>query len=69
MIPLKDNVPTRHLPILTLALIAANLAIFVWAQRAPSERLPTNLGVTLPVSGFTAVTAEYGFVPCEVQNR
>jgi membrane associated rhomboid family serine protease len=69
MIPLKDNVPTRHLPILTLALIAANLAIFVWAQRTPAERLPTNLGVPLRVSGFTAVTAEYGFVPCEVGDR
>jgi membrane associated rhomboid family serine protease len=69
MIPLKDNVPTRHLPILTLALIVANLAIFVWAEHAPAERLPTTLGVPLRVSGFTAVTAEFGFVPCEVQNR
>jgi membrane associated rhomboid family serine protease len=69
MIPLKDNVPTRHLPILTLALIVANLAIFVWAQHAPAERLPTTLGVPLRVSGFTAVTAEFGFVPCEVQDR
>jgi membrane associated rhomboid family serine protease len=69
MIPLKDNVPTRHVPILTLALIVANLAIFVWAQHAPAERLPTSLGVPLRVSGFTAVTAEFGFVPCEVQDR
>jgi membrane associated rhomboid family serine protease len=69
MIPLKDNVPTRHLPILTVALIVANLAIFVWAQNTPAESLPTNLGQPLRVSGFTAVTAEYGFVPCEVQNR
>jgi membrane associated rhomboid family serine protease len=69
MIPLKDNVPTRHLPILTLALIVANLAIFVWAEHAPAERLPTTLGVPLRVSGFTAVTAEFGFVPCEVQDR
>jgi membrane associated rhomboid family serine protease len=69
MIPLKDNVPTRHLPILTLALIVANLAIFVWAEHAPAERLPTTLGVPLRVSGFTAVTAEFGFVPCEVQGR
>jgi membrane associated rhomboid family serine protease len=69
MIPLKDNVPTRHLPILTLALIVANLAIFAWAEHAPAERLPTTLGVPLRVSGFTAVTAEFGFVPCEVQDR
>jgi membrane associated rhomboid family serine protease len=69
MIPLKDNVPTRHLPILTVTLIVANLAIFVWAQNAPAERLPTNLGVPLRVSGFTAATAEFGFVPCELRDR
>jgi membrane associated rhomboid family serine protease len=68
MIPLKDNVPTRRLPILTVALIVANLAIFVWAEHAPTQRLATNLGVPLKVQGFTAVTAEYGFVPCEVRD-
>ncbi|MEP6641212.1 MAG: rhomboid family intramembrane serine protease [Gaiellales bacterium] len=66
MIPLKDNVPTRRLPILTVALIVAIVAIFAWAEHAPAERLATTLGVPLRVSGFTAVTAEYGFVPCEV---
>jgi membrane associated rhomboid family serine protease len=68
MIPLKDSVPTTRLPILTVALIVANLAIFVWAEHAPAQQLPTNLGVPLQVSGFTAVTAEYGFVPCEVRS-
>jgi membrane associated rhomboid family serine protease len=68
VIPLHDNVPTRRLSILTVALIVANIAIFVWAEHAPAERLATNLGVPLRVSGFTAVTAEYGFVPCEVRQ-
>jgi membrane associated rhomboid family serine protease len=68
VIPLKDNVPTRRLPILTVALIVANFAIFLWAEHAPTERLATNLGVPLRVSGFTAVTAQYGFVPCEVNQ-
>jgi membrane associated rhomboid family serine protease len=69
MIPLRDSVPTQRLPILTLALIVANLAIFVWAQQSPSQDLPTTLGRPIAVSGFTAVTAEYGFVPCEVGDR
>jgi membrane associated rhomboid family serine protease len=68
MIPLKDNVPTRRRPILTIALIVANLVIFVWAEQAPSQTLPTTLGRPISVSGFTAVTAEYGFVPCEVRG-
>ncbi len=69
MIPLHDNVPTRHLPILTVALIVINLAVFVWAEHAPAQRLPTSLGIPVKVSGFTAVTAEYGFVPCEIESR
>jgi membrane associated rhomboid family serine protease len=68
MIPLKDNIATRHLPIVTLALIVANIAIFVWAEHAPTERLATTIGVPVRVSGFPAVTAEFGFVPCEVRN-
>ncbi len=32
MLPIKDNVPTRHFPILTVALILANVAVFVFYQ-------------------------------------
>jgi membrane associated rhomboid family serine protease len=68
MIPLHDNVPTRHRPVLTIALIVANLAVFVWSQNASSQLLRSNRG-PVPVDGFTAVTAEYGFVPCELTKR
>ena len=30
MIPLKDNVPTRSFPIVTVGLIAANVIVYVW---------------------------------------
>jgi hypothetical protein len=30
MIPLKDNVPTRSFPIVTVSLIAANVIVYVW---------------------------------------
>ena len=30
MIPLKDNVPTRNFPVVTVALIAANVAVWYW---------------------------------------
>ena len=68
MIPLHDSVPTRRRPVLTVALIAANLAIFVWSQAAPTQVLQSNRG-PVRVEGFTAVTAEYGFVPCELTMR
>ena len=68
MIPLYDNVPTRRRPVLTIALIAVNLAVFIWSQNAPTQVLQSNRG-PVPIDGFTAVTAEYGFVPCELTMR
>ena len=44
MIPLHDSVPTRRRPILTIALIVANLAVFVWSQNAPTQVLLSNRG-------------------------
>ena len=68
MLPLHDNVPTRRRPILTVVLIVVNLAVFVWSQHAPAQLL--HVGRTpVRVDGFTAVTAEYGFVPCEITSR
>ena len=32
MIPLKDNIPTRRFPVLTVALIAINVFVFVFLQ-------------------------------------
>jgi membrane associated rhomboid family serine protease len=68
MIPLHDSVPTRRRPILTVALIVVNLAIFIWSQGASTQVLQSNRG-PVRVDGFTAVTAEYGFVPCELSMR
>ena len=68
MIPLYDNVPTRRRPVLTIALIAVNLAVFIWSQNAPTKLLQSNRG-PVRIDGFTAVTAEYGFVPCELTMR
>ena len=30
MLPLKDNVPTRAFPVVTVALIAANVIVWFW---------------------------------------
>ncbi len=50
MFPLKDNVPTRSFPIVTVALIATNFAVWVFYQ------LP-NLNRSV---------VEYAYQPCEV---
>jgi membrane associated rhomboid family serine protease len=52
LIPLRDNVPTRKFPIVTVALIVANFVVWVlYQQRA----------------GLEASVFELGFQPCEVE--
>lgn len=50
MIPLRDVIPSRTTPVVTLALIAANAIVFLLEQTLPAEQLNRVL--------FT-----YGFVP------
>ena len=52
MIPLKDNVPTRHFPIVTVGLIVANVLVFFLYQ-APD---------------LDGSVAELAYQPCEVNN-
>src|SRR5579884_233542 len=33
MLPLRDNVPTRRFPVVTVGLIAANVAVWLWELR------------------------------------
>jgi membrane associated rhomboid family serine protease len=56
LLPLKDNVPTRHFPILTVGLIAANVLVWI---------LYENMGVGRE---FRASVAESSYFPCEVEG-
>jgi membrane associated rhomboid family serine protease len=53
LIPLRDNVPTRHFPVVTVALIAANSAVWLWEVTGT----PYNQDVF-----------EYGYYPCAVSG-
>jgi len=55
MIPIKDDNPTRRVPVLTLAVLLANLAVFFYAKL---------LGHT----GFEVFTARLGLIPFEVSH-
>jgi membrane associated rhomboid family serine protease len=68
LIPLRDTVPTRHRPVVTLALIAINVAVFLVELAAPQQHLPTARGQVFAVDDQSAITAEYGFVPCELRG-
>ncbi len=56
MLPIKDNVPTRHFPLLTVALITANVLVWIVYQDAGQGR------------GFLAAVEEGAYQPCEVEG-
>ena len=53
MFPLRDNNPTRGRPLITLALIAVNLAVFFLGQPA-AFWLPVSISVSMACGGSTA---------------
>jgi rhomboid family protein len=55
MLPLRDNVPTRHFPAVTAGLIVANVLFYVLYQHA---------GLTAPAGPIN----ELAFHPCEVDD-
>jgi membrane associated rhomboid family serine protease len=56
LLPLKDNVPTRHFPILTVALIVANVLVWILYEEAGRG------------SGFLASVDEGAYQPCEIED-
>ena len=55
MLPLKDNVPTRRTPFLTIALILANVAVWILYENAGG-------------AGINAAVDESAYHPCEVED-
>jgi len=67
VIPLKDNLPTLRRPVVTWALIAVNVIVFLYSIGQTTRTLPDYQGeATVAVAGFDEITLEYGFVPCEL---
>ena len=54
MLPLRDNVPTRQFPIITVALIATNVAVWLWQVGG---------GTSVERDVY-----EYGYYPCSVEG-
>ena len=63
MFPLKDNIPTRRFPYVTVAILVANIAVFVLFQQA---LFGPNGG--FDSAGDPEVVAHYTFVPYEVSH-
>ena len=67
MIPLKDNIPTSRFPILTVLLIVANVAVFVWQTQfsAPDDAVLNRAGLE---SGIDQSAVEFGAIPYRVTH-
>jgi len=52
MLPLKDNVPTRAFPVVTVGLIAANVVVWLWEWQ----------------TGVEKEVLHYGYYPCSVEG-
>ena len=50
IIPIKDDIPTLHKPVMTIAVIAINTLVFLYSQ-------------TLGERGFQVFMYEYGYIP------
>ena len=53
MLPLKDNVPTRSFPIVTVGLIAANVLVYLWETSG---------------NGLNSNVFDWGYYPCAVDG-
>jgi membrane associated rhomboid family serine protease len=70
LIPLKDNLPTARFPIVTVVLIALNVAVFGW-QLTASGDAGTASSSTLAAAGASErdqQIVEYGAVPKEITS-
>ena len=63
MLPLKDNIPTVNFPIVTVALIVANVFVFVFVQQA---LFGPNGGFNSP--GKPSVFVHGSFIPYELSH-
>jgi membrane associated rhomboid family serine protease len=68
VLPLKDNVPTSRFPILTVLLIAINVAVFAWWMTLSGETGSADSPVLAQAgaSERDQVTFEYGAIPREL---
>ena len=63
MIPVKDNIPTLRFPVVTVVLIAINVAVFAWQLTLSSDPSSSTSPQVPGLSQSDEVTLEYGAMP------
>jgi membrane associated rhomboid family serine protease len=64
VIPLKDNIPTDRFPVVTVLLIAINVAVFIWQLGFPTEPQLDRIGFT----EIDQSSLEYGAIPYRITH-
>jgi membrane associated rhomboid family serine protease len=68
VIPLKDNIPTARLPIVTIAFIAINVAVFIWQFATPSDQASSPEFARAGLSERDQLNVEYGAIPYRITH-
>jgi len=68
MIPLKDNIPTSRFPIVTVILIALNVAAFAWQLTLPSDQASSSELERVGLNERDEATISYGAIPYRVTH-
>ena len=64
MIPLKDNLPTARFPVVTVVLIAINVAFMVWQWTFPTDPQLNQIGL----GEIDQSSLEYGAIPYRITH-
>jgi membrane associated rhomboid family serine protease len=71
VLPLRSAHRPQRRPWITWALIAMNVAIFVFSLARSDTTFPgyDDASQRVPVNGFDSITWQYGFMPCELGDE
>ena len=64
MLPLKDNIPTARFPVVTVAIIAINVLVFIWQWTFPTDPQLSQLGL----KSIDQSSLEYGAMPYRITH-
>jgi membrane associated rhomboid family serine protease len=64
VLPLKDNNPTARFPVITVALIVINVAVFIWQLNFPTDPKLDQVGF----GSIDQSSLEYGAIPYRITH-
>ena len=66
MLPLKDDVPTRSFPLVTVALIVVNVVVYLYEFMLGFPVQPTRAAAAAAQRAYEGFIFEFGLVPCRI---